>query len=469
MLAFPIVYKLTNDWDLTGIFLSPLIITLFFTPVSFRSLAIIFLVMFFSWAGLSIFIKWVRQKHFLAVLFTFTSLMLVIFQIVSLAQTFARSPLNIYLRPGTSEPKITLSSSQEPDIYYIVLDGYARADILKDYYFFDNAKFINNLKSKGFIIPQYVHSNYPKTALSIASTLNMDYVENFAPGLTASDYWWLMTPYIDQSQLREMLENVGYETYAVASDWGITDNQTVNHYFKPTTLVLSDFEGYFFNSTPMGSLAKLLLSPFTLAPSYKAHRMFVENDFKVLSDISKMSGPKFVFAHIVSPHPPFVFDAQGNPLTPNYPFSFADANDYPGTSEQYRSHYIGQVNFVNNQLEKMVDDILSNSKTPPIIVLQADHGPGLFTNFSSAENTCIGERFSIFGAYYFPRLDATQIPSDLTPVNTFRIVLNQYFDANLPLLENASYFYNGTNTIFDYRDVSSRINEACIPPEENDE
>jgi hypothetical protein len=434
------MYKLTNDWDLTGIFLSLLIVTLFFTPVSFRSVGIIFLVVFLTWVCLSIFIKWVRQKRLLALFFSFSSLILVIFQIFSLVQTFARSPINVYFRSGASESKISLTPSQKPDIYYI-----------------------SDLNSRGFITPKNVHSNYPKTAVSVASTLNMDYVQNFSPGLSASDYWWLMTPYIDHSRLREAFEKEGYETYAVASGWGITDNQTVDHYYKPAPLVLSDFDGYLFNSTPMGYLGKLLLSPFSFAPSFNAHRAFIENDFLALSNISKLDGPKFVFAHIISPHPPFVFDAQGNPLTPNYPFSFADGKDYPGTSEQYRSHYVGQVNFANNQVEKVVDDILSNSKIPPIIVLQADHGPGMFTNFSSAEDTCMRERFSIFGAYYFPGLDATQVPSDLTPVNTFRIVLNQYFNANLPLLENTSYFYNGTNTIFDYLDVSSRIDEACTP------
>jgi hypothetical protein len=114
-------------------------------------------------------------------------------------------------------------------------------------------------------------------------------------------------------------------------------------------------------------------------------------------------------------------------------------------------------------VDKIIDDILSNSTTPPIIVLQADHGPGMFTNFSSESATCIHERFSILGAYYLPGLDSSVLPPDITPVNIFRIILNQYFRANLPLLENAFYYYKDTNTIFNYVDVSSRIDEACTP------
>jgi hypothetical protein len=458
-----LIHQLFRDWELSGICLSALVLVLFFSPQAFKPAAIIMTIVILVWLGLSFLIKWIRGKRFLALLLTFTSLTIVIIQIIFQVRIFTRSPLNVYMRSPMGGSKIDLSSTIKPDIYYIVLDGYARADVLKDFYSFDNSEFISYLKSKGFIIPDNAHSNYAKTALSIPSTLNMDYVQNFAPNLADNNFWWLMTPYIDHSQLSAALKQEGYETYAIASDWGITNNQTVDHYFKPYSLDLNDFEGLFLNTTPVGLLVKFLLSPFTSFPSYQAHRAFIENNFKALSEISKIGGSKFVFAHVISPHPPFVFDSEGNPLTPNYPFSFSDANDYAGTPEQYRNLYVGQVNYVNNQLEPVIDEILSNSAVPPVIILQADHGPGMLTDFSSAVNTCIRERFSIFAAYYLPGQDASVVPSDITPVNIFRIILNQYFHANLPLNENASYYFKDTNTIYNYLDVSSRIDEACTP------
>ncbi len=36
------------------------------------------------------------------------------------------------------------------DIYFIVLDGYGRSDVLKEFYEYDNSDFLRGLKEKGF-------------------------------------------------------------------------------------------------------------------------------------------------------------------------------------------------------------------------------------------------------------------------------------------------------------------------------
>jgi hypothetical protein len=288
----------------------------------------------------------------------------------------------------------------------------------------------------------------------------MDYVQTIAPGLQDSFYWWLLSPIIRHSEVRSIFEQAGYQTVSIATDWSITNNPSVDYYFKPYPLHLNDFEGFLFASTPL-SVLRPVLDNFAFIPSMDAHRQLVTYDFKTLSKMPGIKGPKFIFAHIISPHPPFVFDNEGMPLTPNYSFSFGDANEFSGTYEQYRQGYIGQVEFVNLQLERMIDTILENSDNPPIIILQADHGPGMLTDFRSAEKTCIEERFSPFAAYYLPGLDANVIPQDITPVNLFRIILNQYFSTNFPMLENEYYYF--TDTVYIYRpvDVSSRINISC--------
>jgi hypothetical protein len=115
------------------------------------------------------------------------------------------------------------------------------------------------------------------------------------------------------------------------------------------------------------------------------------------------------------------------------------------------------------QLEHLIDTILRESKIPPIIILQADHGPGMLTNFASSDNTCLKERFSIFAAYYLPGIDKTVIPEDITPVNLFRIIFNQYFSANLSMMEDMQFFSTGT-CIYCAEDVTSRV-DACTIPE----
>jgi hypothetical protein len=147
-----------------------------------------------------------------------------------------------------------------------------------------------------------------------------------------------------------------------------------------------------------------------------------------------------VFAHIISPHPPFVFDAQGNAVQPPRSYSIGDGDDYRGDWEEYRQGYAGQVQFVNRMLEKTVDAILSKSSTPPVILIQGDHGPGGFLDWDSPEQTCLWERAAIFNAYYLPGAEANVLSADISPVNSFRIVLKIYFDANLELLPDRTYF-----------------------------
>ena len=110
----------------------------------------------------------------------------------------------------------------------------------------------------------------------------------------------------------------------------------------------------------------------------------------------------------------------------------------------------------------MIDEIIANSSYPPIIILQADHGPGMYVDFSSIGNTCLHERFSPFGAYYLPGVDEDVVPEDITLVNLFRIVFNEHFGADLPLLENKYYF--GDDPAYPYRMQTldlEQIDQVC--------
>jgi hypothetical protein len=147
-----------------------------------------------------------------------------------------------------------------------------------------------------------------------------------------------------------------------------------------------------------------------------------------------------IFAHIISPHPPFVFDARGRPVVPRQGYSLNDGDEFRGTLDEYLVGYAMQVQFVNQKLEQVIDAILANSPTPPVIILQGDHGPGSHLNWSSPEQSCLWERASILNAYYLPGGGESGLYPSISPVNTFRVVLNAYFGANLPLLPDLTYF-----------------------------
>lgn len=457
LLAYP-AYWLARDWGWASILLSVFVLGFCSTQSYFLAAGVLSVAVLLLWVA--VFrtrrrpVK-LQQANGMLTLASFLLAISLAFPLVRLWIGIPRPPV----RPAEAIPIRTSSVTSTPDIYYIVMDGYARADVLADLYRFDNSTFVRTLESRGFIVPDESRANYPKTALSVTSTLNMDYVTSFAPDLQDQPFWWLMSPLLDHSRVRATLEGLGYQTVSLTSDWGITDNPTTDVYLSPKPIVLSDFESQLLARTPL-KMAESLLGRAAFVPSFDAHRELIRFQFETLADVASLPGPKFVTAHIVAPHPPFVFDADGNPLEPAYPFSFHDANDFPFSDEAYRQGYVGQVEYVNGQLIQMIDAILAKSAAPPIIILQADHGPGMLTDFRSSANTCLKERFSIFAAYYLPGADPAAIPADVTPVNLFRIIFNEYFQTELPLLDRAHFYYKDTVYIFRAEDVTGQV-DTC--------
>jgi hypothetical protein len=260
--------------------------------------------------------------------------------------------------------------------------------------------------------------------------------------------------------VRSILESQGYQTVSLSSGWSLTDNPTTDIYLHPFPVTLTEFERYFLGVTPLGELQPLLAGTASI-PTFETHRRIILHSFESLMEIPEIAEPKFVFVHIPAPHPPFVFDRAGSPLTPSGRFNLNDANDFEGSRQEYQAGYIGQLEFVNAQMQVVIDAILERSSTPPIILIQADHGSGLLTDFSSAENTCIKERFSPFAAYYLPGVDPARIPPDLSTVNLFRMVFNEYFQADLPFLKNEQYYFRDTAYIYRLVNVTARVDENC--------
>ncbi len=463
-LAFP-VYWLTKNWEQASMFLMILVTSFISSSSVFKNQLIVLV----GTLSLYLAIKRVSKKSvgnqsFVKLLNISAFLFFLSALLVLWTQAFGLSFLGVSHLDWTRRViDLKLNTSKgKPDIYYIVLDGYGREDILKEYYEYDNSSFVNNLKKRGFIIPLKARSNYPKTALSIPSTLNMDYVVNLLPYLDGvpTSYWWLTEPLIRDSNIQRVLSDEGYHTYSVMTGWGITNNPHVDDYYKPKPIIINDFESYVLNSSPFG-IVKPLFSKFSYIPSYEDHRNLILFNFESLSLISKFKGPKFVFAHIIAPHPPFVFDENGNAVTPTYNYSFADATDIKISEDEYRQGYVSQLKFVNKKVEELINNILENSVTEPIIIIQADHGPGMQTDFGSYENTCLKERFSIFAAYFLPKASHQIIPDDITTVNVFRIVLNEYFGMSLPILTNYQYFHQAEINLFQTSDVTSLV-DTCF-------
>ena len=309
-----------------------------------------------------------------------------------------------------------------PDIYYIILDGYGRSDILKDTYGYDNSEFLNSLEGLGFYVADCSQSNYAQTEFSLVSSLNYNYLDELGDQLISET---VDRPALDSlikhSALRENLEAVGYKTVAFATGFDWTELDDADYYLspEPSFAKLNEFEQLLITTT----FARILQNA-SLNDQYADPELYRERTLFTLDKLDKLSyikEPKFVFVHLIVPHPPYVFGPTGGTVEPV-------AADTPRSEHlQYRD----QVIYISSRMQEIVPKIIANSTTPPIIIIQGDHGP---TVPSSPQ-----QRMSNLSVYYLPSVDAPLQPT-LTPVNTFRVVFNAYFGQNLELLDDLSLY-----------------------------
>lgn len=318
------------------------------------------------------------------------------------------------------------------DIYYIILDGYGSSNILKEYYGYDNTEFIDYLKDKGFFIASGSRSNYVMTTPSLASSLNMEYVHFLASkeGVESNNRS-IFYQMIKKSKIVDFLKMKGYKYIHFSSGWGPTD---YNKYadFNVRCSKVNEFVMILFQTTILRPLENYIVGDDA--------RNRILCTFTKLAEINNIKGPKFVFAHITSPHPPYLFDANGEPVPE------ITLNLHKHVWEQ-KENYLSQLNFINKKVETLIDTILSKSEVLPIIILQADHGPASTLSQSNGRgweqptNPMLKERTGILNAYYLPSDMSKFLYDSITPVNTFRIILNNYFKMTYTLL-NDQIFYS---------------------------
>jgi hypothetical protein len=317
-----------------------------------------------------------------------------------------------------------------PDIYYIILDGYGRSDVLKNEYGYDNSAFLNTLKDLGFTIADCSQSNYAQTQLSLASSLNFNYLEALSDRLVSgSQNRTGLDELIHHGAVRQSVEKAGYRIVAFATGFLATEIRDADYFLSPERSwgTLNEFESLLMETT----FARLLQDSNRFGMQNTGSELFRERTLFALdelADLSKVQGPKFVFVHLVVPHPPYVFGPTGGPIEP------AEA----GTTktQEGAGHYRDQAVYISSRMAEIIPQIIANSPTPPIIVIQGDHGPTVASSPRS--------RMSILNAYFLPGANIS-IDSAITPVNTFRIILNEYFGQNLGLLDDVSLYSEYTD------------------------
>lgn len=326
-----------------------------------------------------------------------------------------------------------------PDVYYIILDGYGRQDVLEREYGFDNREFITGLQARGFYVAECSQSNYAHTVYSLPSSLNYDYLD----ALGATDDAERIS-LLKHGAVRAAFEARGYSIVAFPTGWSMTEWTDADIYpdYGKSFTTLTEFETLFLDTTLLRIATDYDRLNSKITPYSEARRLRVLSMIETLKEIPSREGKYFVFAHFVVPHPPFSFGADGEWL---------EINVDSASHEEIADAYINQVIYINREVLQIIDVLQRDSDVPPVIIVQGDHGPP--PDLTNDPNV----RMPILNAYHLPGVEAAEaLYPTISPVNSFRVVLNRYFESELPLLEDRSYFAPNQD-----HDRLSRFQNSC--------
>lgn len=338
-----------------------------------------------------------------------------------------------FLKTRPALPPAQLPLGYRPDIYYIILDSYTRSDVLKKRFMLDNSAFLEGLQERGFYVATQSNANYPFTDCSLPSALNMCYLQELGSQP--------LSVLLRHNRLCAFLHAQGYICVAFVSttEWEMMDFFPADVRLAPP-LPLSPFECAFFE--------KFWLKPYTpalqrgpVAMDYcRLHTLFALQQLPQVARAVQSNAPKFVFVHLLPPHFPFIFDSQGEDISRQVTQRLAAQRTQEEFQQIFRESYAAQATFISAQILKVVEAILAHAPQPPVIIIQGDHG-------ARAQLWTTGARqwedlFPILNAYYLPKGGQRLLWSNITPVNSFRVVLNHCFGTDLEMLPSRSYWWD---------------------------
>ena len=365
--------------------------------------------------------------------------------------------------PGAPPPvnNVTATEKTTRDIYYIVVEDLGSPKTLVDHFGLIDTHAFDWLTELGFQVPADSATNYGKTIHMLASTMNMDYLEDLAEsvGPESGDYHPLYR-LVDDNAAARFLKVQGYRYLHIGSWWDPTEKSSiadVNYGISAP----SDFTEALVKTTILPEItSRLPRIGIHLPAQVELSGEGAQYDgavfgFQKLEDLATAPGPKFVFAHLLVPHDPYVFTEDGKRLTPQ-------ARD--GLTR--KQAFLGQAMYVNHRLEEVARNLLSGPEaTRPIVIIQTDEGPNppafdddaeTFT-WTAASQEDLEIKYPVLNAFYLPGVTNVKIDPGITTVNTFRLLFSTYFGAALPLLPDRLYIYRDKAHPYAFTDITDRL------------
>ncbi len=418
--------------------------TIFGFSIGFVKLLIIYLILLVISFGIMIKVKSVPKDTVVLLNGLLTLLILMnLIQITAyeVARRKSAQPVENVVDAG-SDFNIQPVDQDLADIYYIILDAYSRQDVLLEKMGFDNSKFITELEKRGFYVADCSNSNYAGTKNSVTSSLNYSYLDQV---LDEEDGEGEIPQELLNNRIRLDLYRYGYKFVSTRAFSSETDINNADIYLNITTdkgmkdtVAQSQFARLYFETTllrPIFELYEMNPLQFDFVPDWfflsdsqesaigYASYWYMQTNYVLdsLEEFPTREGNYFVYAHINAPHGPYVYDENGN-----FQYTYN-----PETAEGNIPPYLDMVSYINKRVLKLVDALITQSDVPPIIIIQGDHGAHMITTGL--------DKHKILNAYYLPADAQNNLYETITPVNTFRLILRDYFKEDIELLPDILY------------------------------
>jgi hypothetical protein len=282
------------------------------------------------------------------------------------------------LRPAPAYPG---AASTDPDLYLIMLDGHTRADVLTEVFGADGSAFTGALESHGFSVAPRSRSNYTQTAETLGSMFNQTQLrdipemadllalrEDQPPGTIVRDA-------INDNVTWSYLRDRGYEVDSVSSGFEQVALREADRFVD--TGQINEFELAVLKRSLLGHVVGWL-APDAVSAQQRGR---IQGVFDAVATAPSWIGdtPQAVFAHVPSPHPPWVFNADGSPRTVGFREEWlAETPASTGlTIEQLEDGYAGQVADVDRRLLEALpklDAAIASRGRPAVVVVFSDHG-----------------------------------------------------------------------------------------------
>lgn len=320
----------------------------------------------------------------------------------------------------------------KPDIFFLVFDEYASNRSLKSLYGFDNSQLDNFLIQQGFHLIPNSTSNYPHTYPSMASCLNMEYLKWMQPGATLKKYDYqecrLM---IRNNAVVEYLDKIGYEINN-QSIFDLSQHPApVNHHILNVEIKLISEETLLERICTEYDWYLNQFAFFKAVLPVNDFEERIKNNDQCIAGIMKASKeksntPRFIYGHFILPHYPVYKDKDGNMLPESV------INDLIREKIDPLPYYLGNVQYTNLELRKMVSSIRQNNPEAVIIVI-SDHG---YRSAIAQKNK--KHLFYNQNAIYLPSGNYSGFYDSLSNVNQFRVIFNSLFNEQFPLLKDSN-------------------------------